>query len=535
MLNDEIDHFYKKVLEDQSLKFRLRLFLSLDFSNSTNYKQSSAPSMKANLGKQLNDTNSIDSAISPWIEPFSYFISQIDQEIDKAWRDVVLRIKEGMTTEEQESCNEKILLRPKYWKPIGDEVVYQVRLVHPLQLALCLYCWKIVTKKIREKIIDSRPLNVKSSAWLAGFPINNSEFVVGVTADDWHLLNQTMEEKALNKPISIVHHILPVLYRADRKFLEAFIESSFNEDKKQEFLKKYGGNEEEYKIFARKLEYKSIDFLGPQMDTGFRIASKSTPKKMMVSADIAYILSILISGEVTVKNQEEINYNDNVSDKTTIKFCEVIYNRLKNLLNKDQKNDKNDTLNPTNTGLGNIIKKIINEIINENLKLYYDGRTSLKGVRDGKPYPLFWINADDENAIDIAETKLIADNHVKHEKVSEFTFRFLAQNYLGYKKTHPSIKKLPSPNSFVGDEWLMVPFIQNFNMLHKRNLNTKKKEELININKKMHEKHQKRKNIIVMELSETHWKTLINSNTRFEKEVNIEAPKLQSHSKSFTE
>ncbi len=536
MFEEDIFVFYKKGVKNASLNFKLRLFLSLDFSNSTNYKQSIPPQLSPQssyAGADLSESdrpiiNGMLSATSPWITPFSYFISQIDRVIDLAWKQVVGSLN---SSEPETQPNPSLLLRPKYWKPIGDEVVYQVRLVHPLQVALCLYCWKIVTREVRKQVINSRPLNVKAAAWLAGFPINNSEFVVGVTSDDWSFLDQQKGFPTSNYKTDIIHHILPILCRLDQKFFNRCIKN----------LSNLSANDvKNYKNIARRLQYKQIDFLGPQMDTGFRIADKSTPKKMMISADVAYILSTLLAGEVK-KSSEEVNSNrngeipkkeapandaessmtknsvevadkdsnenleeQNIIERNTISFCKNIYSHLES----DLKKVKTRTLETMNI----TFKSKIGEIISEKLELYYDGRFPLKGVREGRPYPLFWLNADEENAIDIAENKLSEDKSVTYEDVNDFTFRFLAQNYLGYNEKHPTEpKELPSSDSFVGDEWLMVPFIQGLNLIPYRFKRAAKKENLTCIISAMHNAHKEKRQKIFQGLSTSHVLSLLSS------------------------
>ena len=522
MFEDDILAFYRGKLRNFPPGFKLRLFLSLDFSNSTNYKQSIPPpppsessDIEVNLSNEgRDDLTDIFSATSPWIAPFSYFISRIDRVIDNAWGRVIQSVVESLDENEKiNTVSAKTLLRPKYWKPIGDEVVYQVQIVHPLQIALCLCCWKVVTKEVRKQIITSRPLNVKSAAWLAGFPINNSEFVVGVTSEDWKFLYQAKDTRISKYNAAMIHHIFPVLYRLDRKFFEEFIEGRLKLNPKK--LTK--NNIEDYKNFARRLEYKKIDFLGPQMDTGFRIADKSTPKKMMISADIAYILSVLLEGDV-IYSPEKINSankkpkDQNSIDIKTRRFCQRVYLLLKRNL-KDRRDLENIGKNYNSTNIESIPKKGVREIITENLKIYYDGRVPLKGVREGRPYPLFWLNADDENIIDIKEAQFSGDSNVEYHKIRDFTFRFLAQNYLGYDEEYLNMKEsLPKSNSFVGDEWLMVPFIENFELLpYYCESEKQKKKDLRSIISSMQKTHRNRKEKIQEFLAKFHFLSVVSS------------------------
>ena len=173
-----------------------------------------------------------------------------------------------------------------------------------------------------------RILDLKVTAWLAGFPVNNSEIVVlsehpaeaaGETEGDAVLTNLRLLEQ-LEKPTGI---------------------SSTN----------------------RHFQ----DFVGPSMDTGFRLASLSTARKMTISADLALMLAYT---DLTIRQAE----------------------------------------------LGHGISP---------LNFHYEGRFPLKGVIDGAPYPIFWLDTATDDSLFSVEDKLNGPKPVEATAIKEFCEQFL--------------------------------------------------------------------------------------------------------------
>lgn len=116
----------------------------------------------------------------------------------------------------------------------------------------------------------------------------------------------------------------------------------------------YTNEEMECKIDEHPDEY---DFLGQSIDTGFRVAKFSTPDKMFMCLETAYLL------------------------------CKCLKN------NRDQNN------NSSNIGYA--------------FEIGYSGKEVLKGVLNSKPYPLFYIHTNTDpiqNKLDSSEAKLIGSN-----------------------------------------------------------------------------------------------------------------------------
>lgn len=156
----------------------------------------------------------------------------------------------GNLEKEHGTANVSLGEKPRVWKTIGDEILYVKLLTDHRQLCSTLSCWMKAVQQLRSfvKSKDSR-LDVKSTAWTAGFPLKNKEVVVSSASDH--------EDDA------------------DGNF---FVASA-------RLLDKYYSNTE----LSKTVE---IDYVGPSIDIGFRISNQSSSRRFAISADIAYILSL---------------------------------------------------------------------------------------------------------------------------------------------------------------------------------------------------------------------------------------------------
>lgn len=213
------------------LKPRLRLFLSADIVGSTALKQSpfgthSKADQRASWFSKIQGF---------YFEAHKAFISECDK-----------------------LCGEKedpdfLGPLPVLWKTVGDEVLFVKHLTDHRQLVHTLRCWMDAVDRMRAFIKkDNARLDVKCTAWIAGFPFRNSEVAV-ITGDkldvsggeDWFIEGG----RILNK-----------IYNGDND-VDA-----------------------------------SVDYIGPSIDIGFRLTGFSSSRKFVVSVDIAYILALANPG-----------------------------------------------------------------------------------------------------------------------------------------------------------------------------------------------------------------------------------------------
>ena len=289
------DLFHEPMLHKSEAP-HLRLFLSADIVGSTAFKQN-ASVLEAQ--EQLDENGQIKNAAFPsWFTVVLQFYQQAEQTFAMRWQDIA---DQKINSDGDDLFGDP----PELWKTIGDEVLFTKRVDHPWQAVVCLHAWITTLDALREFLGENK-LNVKSTAWLADFPLRNNEIVLRkITtssledADDTYILNN------------------------------------------QNGLRDYYG--ENSKGYIR-------DFIGPSIDTGFRIAGFASIRKLAISAELTYLLS-----------------------------CEQI---------RAQKNPK--------------LYAQRNYVL-PSFTFKYDGREQLKGVLNGHGYPIFWIDLDQNNPLALAE------------------------------------------------------------------------------------------------------------------------------------
>lgn len=210
---------------------------------------------------------------------------------------------------------------PEIWKTIGDEVLFTKVLTDHRQVATTLQCWQRTLKKIRTFLFrDGLSLGVKSTAWLAGFPFRNKEVV--------------LSGDSFSKDDAIDNY-----YAENGRILNDY--------------------------YQRGRDDVNVDYIGPSIDTGFRLTGLSSARKLIVSVDIAYILSMT---------------------------------------------------SPTKNGPI------------DNIQMRYDGQTQLKGVFGGGGYPIFWLDQAPEESAAVLEDRLTGGQACDRDHAQQFCEAFFAEN-----------------------------------------------------------------------------------------------------------
>ncbi|WP_343031216.1 hypothetical protein, partial [Roseospira navarrensis] len=122
------------------------------------------------------------------------------------------------------------------------------------------------------------------------------------------------------------------------------------------------------------------DFVGPSMDTGFRVSTKATPRKCTVSLEAALLLSLVVPP-----------------------------------------------------------KEYENKIV-----LRYEGRETLKGVIGGRPYPIFWADTHLDDELSKMEDNLKGPKRQDASHIRQFCSEFIKENeeYLFRPFVHESTEPL---------------------------------------------------------------------------------------------
>jgi hypothetical protein len=212
----------------------LRIFLSLDIDGSTKYKH-------PRTAKELADQDS-------WVRPFLAFYRMSVEEVGARWADVIAELREA----DLGGTSGKYVFGdpPEFWKGAGDEVLFSKIVRSPLDVLAAIYTLVAVMKAHRGHFSSkthTAALNVKGAAWLAGFPLNNTEIAIGADGaspagdsgdpliDNYRLLSKIANDAQLKR------------------------------------------------------QYK-IDYIGPSIDLGFRLREFASVRQLVVSIDILWLL-----------------------------------------------------------------------------------------------------------------------------------------------------------------------------------------------------------------------------------------------------
>lgn len=210
---------------------KLKLFFSVDIVNSTEFKSK---------GSTVEHSHA-----DHWERTFLTFYRRSVIDISIYWKQVI----QEMEAVADGSLHFAFGDAPRFWKGVGDEVLFEKTVKSPLDAVAGVRALLRLVENHREQFRSKTPtqsLDVKATAWLAGFPINNAEVVF---------------------------------------------------DESPAVPSQPGADEitENFRLLARiekpdaPANYK-LDFLGTSIDLGFRLRQHASPRKAIVSADLVWLL-----------------------------------------------------------------------------------------------------------------------------------------------------------------------------------------------------------------------------------------------------
>ena len=270
------------------------------------------------------------------------------------------------------------------WKRLGDEILYKIELKNGIDAFKAIIVMMLTIKKYRTqrqilncnyKPEQASHLNIKATFWMAGFPLLNLEIPKETMTN---LLDG-------NRPNS--HTLINQLSFSKASMLNG-----------------------------------AIDYVGPSIDTGFRLTGKSDKNRIIISFEIAYLLAKIYS---------DANPGDEVR-------------KIKDLLLEMKlfQGDKPELFD----------------------NIFFEGNTELKGVyRNEYNYPLFWITSPYKE--DISNPNSVFYPACNPEKTLDNCTKFIQEmrNYI-LKPYIPGCKYLGEPpsnymsylecwNDFLDDEY----------------------------------------------------------------------------------
>jgi hypothetical protein len=202
---------------------RLRIFLSADLIGSTALKHRPFLPFTSNEETEPSPT---------WLNSIADFYFNFASIFAKAWQEI------GVQTG----------AAPELWKASGDELIYTKEIESRQQILAVLRAWIKAIKEYRKELNKPGRLNAKSFAWVAGFPVHNSEIVFS---------SESMDDN---------------LFEADSRLRNFhLIERWYEKPASRQKLVR--------------------DFIGPSIDAGFRLSHFATAQRMPISFDLAWLLA----------------------------------------------------------------------------------------------------------------------------------------------------------------------------------------------------------------------------------------------------
>ncbi|WP_461600044.1 hypothetical protein, partial [Achromobacter marplatensis] len=289
----------------------LRIFISVDIVGSTNFKQ-----LLASKVSDEQHTPNGEAATHPgrkWLNPILQFYDQMAARFGHEWR----TLSEAARIE----CHWTPGDAPQLWKAVGDELIFTKKLGSHQEAYICVAAMLKTVHEFRNTIkAHSSGLDLKCAAWIAGFPVNNAEVVLSTTS------------------------VQDSLGYDDGDFIFANLTRLHDMGKDPTAIR---------------------DFIGPSIDTGFRVASLSNPRQFVFTVDLALLLAAASAA-----------------------------------------------IPAASTSVAP-------------LTYYYLGRIPLKGVTNDVPYPVFWIDAATPSPLTAIEDRLEGRQPVNATLVKEYCERYI--------------------------------------------------------------------------------------------------------------
>lgn len=216
---------------------------------------------------------------------------------------------------------------PKVWKTVGDEVLFWTEVTDSRQLPHIVNAWRRAICRLREELRERYALpalDFKCTAWMAHFPWRNKMIFSSPTG-----MFAQREDYVERTNLHIMYR-----YFSPRGLPADVV----------------------------------LDFVGPGIDLGFRLATTATLRRFTISNDVAYMLA----------------------------------------------------------------RAAVDGGVEHGLRIHYEGLRTFKGVHGGSEYPLFWIDMSDGGSIEDYDSELRAKQPCRDEDIVTFidTFYGERRNYV---------------------------------------------------------------------------------------------------------
>jgi hypothetical protein len=199
-----------------------------------------APRLRLFVSLDIQGSTSFKYAsdnVETWLPIIHWFYIETQSTVERSWLKISERLRHDVPIAEPGP-------EPVFWKSAGDELLFVKEITHPLQCVGAVLAFKDVLVQQNDGIQrrSGGRLKLKATAWLGGFP-------------------------NLNKEIPLVGSYGP----------------------------ETGAHADDAMLRIARLDQGTLphqrDFVGPSIDLGFRLAELATPRRFVVSVELAYVLA----------------------------------------------------------------------------------------------------------------------------------------------------------------------------------------------------------------------------------------------------
>lgn len=138
-------------------KYRVRLFLSVDLTNSTSFKSSRPP--------------------HSWVPIFRDFYSQFFETFRRKHIEVVEKAEREISDLNSSQISLLKSSSPKFWKTVGDEILFVNRVDSCFEVFLLVRAFSEALQEYEAALsseTETESLGVKGAGWIASFPYPNT-------------------------------------------------------------------------------------------------------------------------------------------------------------------------------------------------------------------------------------------------------------------------------------------------------------------------------------------------------------------------
>ena len=217
-------------------KSEIKLFLSVDIYGSTKLKNShNYLNIKKKCSEQAEVTNKFEPK-EGFISAEDVFKCNCNSIYYQDWSKIITDMFEDFNSYFCNSLGQEEIYP---WKFCGDELIYCIDVNNRKDVYRYVLAFYKTLRVYDKKCTKANLIRLKGSAWTAGFPVRNR-----------------IIETPIPKTYKKINYLKPI-----------------NKKNSKEYI------------------YPHVDYVGPEMDIGFRIGKFTTPGLIVISLELAYILS----------------------------------------------------------------------------------------------------------------------------------------------------------------------------------------------------------------------------------------------------